>query len=74
MITPRVNFTCEEARQSLETSLRELKSDHLDLFLLHEVSADVLIGNLPSEVNIIMTSHAVKRPCGRVRAKKLMDF
>src|SRR4029453_7645197 len=28
--------------------------------------ADVLIGNLTSEVNVIMTSHALKRPCGRV--------
>jgi D-threo-aldose 1-dehydrogenase len=29
-------FSVEDARRSLETSLRELKTDYIDLFLLHE--------------------------------------
>jgi len=32
-------FSIEDARQSLETSLRELKTDYIDVFLLHECSA-----------------------------------
>lgn len=32
----RSGFTCDEARRSLETSLRELKSDYVDLLELHE--------------------------------------
>jgi aryl-alcohol dehydrogenase-like predicted oxidoreductase len=32
-------FTAEQARASLEASLRELKTDRVDLFLLHEVKA-----------------------------------
>lgn len=32
-------FSIEDARLSLETSLRELKTDYIDIFLLHECSA-----------------------------------
>ena len=35
-------FSVEDARQSLETSLRELKTDYVDVLLLHECSADGL--------------------------------
>lgn len=42
-ITPQVSFTAEEARRSLEASLKELRTDYLDLFLLHEASAESLI-------------------------------
>lgn len=37
-----VAFTREEATQSLAASLRDLRSDFIDLFLLHEVRADLL--------------------------------
>jgi D-threo-aldose 1-dehydrogenase len=35
-------FTAEEARQSLEHSLRELKRERIDVWLLHEAEADDL--------------------------------
>lgn len=39
--TTRTNcFDPESARVSLETSLRELRTDHVDLFLLHEASLE----------------------------------
>ncbi len=38
----RSSFSAFEARASLEHSLAELKTDHLDLFLLHEATADDL--------------------------------
>lgn len=38
-------FGIEDARQSLETSLRELKTDYIDVFLLHECSAEGLRGD-----------------------------
>ena len=33
-------FTAEEARKSLDTSLRELRTDYVDLLLIHECSAE----------------------------------
>jgi aryl-alcohol dehydrogenase-like predicted oxidoreductase len=42
VITPtakRARFTADEARRSLEISLRSLKRDHIELFLMHEPSA-----------------------------------
>src|SRR5205085_10390591 len=41
-ITGPINLTCDEAKRSLEASLRELKTDYLDIFLLHEASAEAL--------------------------------
>jgi aryl-alcohol dehydrogenase-like predicted oxidoreductase len=38
-VAPNPIFTAEQARASLETSLRELKTNRIDLFLLHEVQA-----------------------------------
>jgi aryl-alcohol dehydrogenase-like predicted oxidoreductase len=38
-------FTPIEARRSLERSLRVLRADHIDLWLLHEVSAEDLFQN-----------------------------
>ena len=38
----RSSFSASQARASLEHSLAELKTDHLDLFLLHEATADDL--------------------------------
>ncbi len=35
-------FTAAEARESLERSLRELKTERVDVWLLHEVTADDL--------------------------------
>jgi aryl-alcohol dehydrogenase-like predicted oxidoreductase len=47
-------FAVPEARASLETSLRELRTDHLDLLLLHEVRppdlSDELLGFLEDQV------------------------
>ena len=38
----KASFTAEEARASLERSLRELKTDHIDIWLLHDaVAADL---------------------------------
>jgi aryl-alcohol dehydrogenase-like predicted oxidoreductase len=37
----RNQFNPESARQSLEQSLRELQTDHLDIWLLHDCPADV---------------------------------
>jgi D-threo-aldose 1-dehydrogenase len=41
-ITGPVNLTYDDAKRSLETSLRELKTDYLDVLLLHEASAEAL--------------------------------
>jgi aryl-alcohol dehydrogenase-like predicted oxidoreductase len=38
----RAAFTAEDARASLETSLRRLRRDRLDLFLMHEATPDEL--------------------------------
>ena len=38
-VTQTLAFTAANARASLETTLRELRSDYLDLFLLHEATA-----------------------------------
>ena len=38
-VIPNPIFTAEQARASLKRSLRELKTDRIDLFLLHEVRA-----------------------------------
>ena len=38
----KASFTAEQARESLERSLRELRTERVDLWLLHEVTADVL--------------------------------
>jgi hypothetical protein len=35
---PKANFTAAEARESLERSLRELKTDHIDIWLLHDAT------------------------------------
>lgn len=40
----RASFTASDARRSLERSLRVLRTDRVDLWLLHEVSADALVG------------------------------
>jgi D-threo-aldose 1-dehydrogenase len=37
--TDRPTFTAEQARQSLERSLAALKTDHIDVWLLHDVTA-----------------------------------
>ncbi len=39
---PKSSFTPDQARASLETSLRELRTDHIHLWLLHEIEADDL--------------------------------
>ena len=39
---PKMAFTAEQAKASLERSLRALKTDHIDLWLLHEVAANEL--------------------------------
>jgi D-threo-aldose 1-dehydrogenase len=39
---PRASFTASEARQSLERSLTQLRTDRIDLWLLHEAEADDL--------------------------------
>jgi D-threo-aldose 1-dehydrogenase len=41
----KASFTVEEARASLERSLRELKTDHIDVWLLH----DAVAGDLHDE-------------------------
>ena len=38
----KANFTATEAQQSLERSLRELRTDRIDVWLLHEASVDDL--------------------------------
>lgn len=38
----KASFTAEQARESLERSLRELKTERVDVWLLHEVTADDL--------------------------------
>jgi aryl-alcohol dehydrogenase-like predicted oxidoreductase len=38
----KASFTVAEAKESLERSLRELRTDHIDVWLLHEVTADDL--------------------------------
>ena len=38
----KASFTAAEAKESLERSLRELKTDRVDVWLLHEVTADDL--------------------------------
>jgi D-threo-aldose 1-dehydrogenase len=50
----RTTFTPQEAKASLERSLAELRTDHIDLWLLHEVSAanlhdDALLNLLEQE-------------------------
>ena len=42
-ISSTVSFTRAEANKSLDTSLQELRSDYIDLFLLHEVRQELLI-------------------------------
>src|ERR1035437_4782456 len=38
----KASFTAAEAQESLERSLRELRTDHVDVWLLHEVTMDDL--------------------------------
>jgi aryl-alcohol dehydrogenase-like predicted oxidoreductase len=38
----KASFTAAEARDSLERSLRELRTDHIDVWLLHEATVDDL--------------------------------
>ena len=38
----KASFTAAEARESLERSLRELRTDHIDVWLLHEATVDDL--------------------------------
>ena len=38
----KASFTAEQARESLERSLRELRTERVDVWLLHEVTADDL--------------------------------
>ena len=43
----RLPFTAQEARLSLEHSLRELRVDHIDIFLLHDaIAADLIDDDL----------------------------
>jgi D-threo-aldose 1-dehydrogenase len=35
---PKASFTAAEARESLDRSLRELKTDHVDIWLLHDAT------------------------------------
>ena len=46
----RAGFTAEDARASLETSLRLLRRDRLDLFLMHEASPEELRDEGPAGV------------------------
>jgi diketogulonate reductase-like aldo/keto reductase len=39
---PKASFTAEEARESLDRSLRELKTDRIDIWLLHDTTLDDL--------------------------------
>ncbi len=41
----RARFSAQEAERSLESSLRELGTEHIDLWLLHEVKAEDLDGS-----------------------------
>lgn len=54
-------FSVDDARSSLETSLRELKRDHVDLFLLHECR----IGDLTDELKAFLESQV---QAGKIRA------
>jgi D-threo-aldose 1-dehydrogenase len=54
-LVKRGRFSVEEARSSLETSLRELGTDYVDIFLLHDYepsdsSVDELVGFLADRV------------------------
>jgi D-threo-aldose 1-dehydrogenase len=40
--TAKASFTAAQARESLERSLRELRTDRIDVWLLHEVTAEEL--------------------------------
>ena len=39
---PKATFTAEQAKASLEASLTALRTDHIDIWLLHEATADDL--------------------------------
>jgi D-threo-aldose 1-dehydrogenase len=41
----RPQFSCEEARASLERSLRELRTEQIDIWLLHEATVEDLTDN-----------------------------
>lgn len=58
----RVPFTAIEMRRNLETSLRALKTDHLDVFFVHEPKA-----GLPHLDELADTAIALKQE-GKIRA------
>ena len=60
MVT-RGGFSAEDARRSLETSLRELGTDYIDFFLLHEYSA---CEDRPHELLAFLTNAA---SAGKIR-------
>jgi len=45
----KTSFTAAQARESLERSLKELRTDRIDVWLLHEVTADDLREDAPGE-------------------------
>ena len=55
----KVTFTAAQARESLERSLRELRTDHIDVWLLHEVTADDLRDDAAEEGLLRMLQDSV---------------
>ena len=53
-------FAVPEARASLETSLRELRTDHVDLLLMHECEPDDLSDELLEYLNGAVTEGKVR--------------
>ena len=45
-MTARGSFTPTECRESLRTSLRQLRTEHIDLFLMHEVLREQITSDL----------------------------
>jgi aryl-alcohol dehydrogenase-like predicted oxidoreductase len=60
--TPRRHFSAEQARKSLEASLRALATDHVDVLFLHEPSVTCL-----EEVEALIRQLEALKAAGKVR-------
>ena len=61
-LAPRPDFSITRARQSLHTSLRELRTDHVDALLLHEASlSDVADDGLRAWLSACVQQGKVRR-------------